>query len=158
ASTATVRLTSKAGTNGWHGTASFFGRGNQWSALPSTFERSGAAPSFDRSQYSGALGGPIVKDRAFWFGSFEYLRQHSLLQSGERDLGARTIRNRLSATPLTSTLGLLRADWVLSDRDRMTALYAAERSDGSDLPPLRRPLASASQRQRFNEEFDQGLL
>jgi outer membrane receptor protein involved in Fe transport len=157
-STATVRLTSKAGTNGWHGTASFFRRGNQWSALPSTFERRGAAPSFDRSQYSGALGGPIVKDRAFWFGSFEYLRQHSLLQSGERDLGARTIQNRLSATPLTSTLGLLRADWSLSNRDRLTMLYAAERSDGSDLPPLRRPLASASQRQRFNEEFDQGLL
>jgi hypothetical protein len=155
---AAVQLATKAGSNAWHGTASFFRRGNQWSALPATFERGGDAPSFDRSQYSGGLGGPIVKDHAFWFGSFEYLRQRSLLQAGERDLDARTIRNKLSVTPLTSTLGLLRADWSLSSRDRLALLYAAERSEGSDLPALWRPLASASQRQRFNEEFDQGLL
>src|SRR5262249_2581774 len=122
---AAVQLATKAGSNAWHGTASFFRRGNQWSALPATFERGGDAPYFGRSQYSGALGGPIVKDHAFWFGSFEYLRQQSLLQAGERDLDAHTIRNKLSAIPLTSTLGLLRADWVLSDRDRLTALYAA---------------------------------
>jgi hypothetical protein len=155
---ADVQLTTKAGTNGLHGTASFFRRGNQWSALPATFERSGDVPSFGRSQYSGAMGGPIVKDKAFWFGSFEHLRQRSLLQSGERDPDARAIRNKLSATPLTSTLGLLRADWVLSDRGRLAGLYAAERSDGADLPALQRPLASSSQRQRFNEQFDQGSL
>src|SRR5262249_47645269 len=34
----------------------------------------------------------------------------------------------------------------------------AERSEGADLPALQRPLAAASQRQRFNEEFDQGML
>ena len=157
-SDAAVQLNTKAGSNTWHGTASFFRRGNQWSALPATFDRSGDVPSFGRSQYSGALGGPIVKDHAFWFGSFEFLRQRSLLQSGERDIDARATRNKLGATPLDSTLGLLRADWVLSDRDRLSALYAAERSDGAELPALQRPLASASQRQHFNEEFDQGSL
>lgn len=155
---AAVRLTTKAGSNAWHGATSFYRRGSQLSALPATFDRRGAVPSFGRSQYSGSLGGPIVKDHAFWFGSFEYLRQRSLLQSGERDLGSRSIRNRLSATPLNSTLGLLRADWAVSDRDRLTALYAVERSEGVDLPALQRPLASGSQRQRFGEEFDQGSL
>ena len=155
---AAVQLTTKAGSNAWHGAASFFRRGVQLSALPATFDRGGDAPSFGRSQYSGALGGPIVKDKAFWFGSFEYLRQRSLLQAGDRDPGARAIRNKLGATPLDSMLGLLRTDWVLSERDRLTALYAAERSDGADLPALQRPLASASQRQRFNEEFDLGAL
>jgi outer membrane receptor protein involved in Fe transport len=155
---ASVRLVTKAGSNAWHGSASFFHRGSQWSALPATFERGGDVPSFGRSQYSGALGGPIVRDHFFWFGSFEYSRQRSPLQAGERDLDARTIRNKLSVAPLTSTLGLLRADWSLSDRDRLAMLYSGERSDGSDLPALQRPLASASQRQRFNEEFDQGML
>src|SRR5262249_36808895 len=97
---AAVRLTTKSGSNAWSGSASFSRRGDQLSALPATFERGGAAPSFDRAQFSGAIGGPIVKDRAFWFGSFEQLRQRSLLQAGERDLGARTIRNKLSAIPL----------------------------------------------------------
>ncbi|HKQ79274.1 MAG TPA: hypothetical protein VJ810_36605 [Blastocatellia bacterium] len=157
-STATIQLATKAGTHGWHGTASFFRRGDQWSALPATFERNGTVPSFGRSQSAGALGGPIFKDRAFWFGSFESLRQHSLLQAGERDLEAQRIRNGLSATPLTSTLGLLRADMVISDRDRLEMLYAAERSDGADLPAMQRSLASASQRQRFDEEFNLGAL
>jgi outer membrane receptor protein involved in Fe transport len=157
-SDATVKLTTRAGTNAWHGGASFFHRGDQWSAPPATFERDTEVPSFNRSQYSGSLGGPIVEDHAFWFGSFEYLRQRSLLQTGERDLDARTIRNKLSATPLASTLGLLRADWKPSDRDQLAIIYAAERSEGADLPALQRPLAAASQRQRFNEEFDQGLL
>lgn len=75
-----------------------------------------------------------------------------------RSNGARAIRNKLSAIPLASTLGLLRADWGVSDRDQLAIVYAAERSEGDDLPALQRTLASASQRQRFNEEFDQGLL
>src|SRR5262245_4271486 len=64
---ASVRLVTKAGSNAWHGSASFFHRGDQWSALPATFERGGDVPSFGRSQYSGALGGPIVRDHIFWF-------------------------------------------------------------------------------------------
>ncbi|HEY8462342.1 MAG TPA: hypothetical protein VIM99_18285 [Blastocatellia bacterium] len=153
-----VKLAARAGTNDWHGAASYFHRGNQWSAPPATSERGGDVPSFGRSQYSGSLGGPIVRDKVFWFGSFEYLRQNSLLQAGERDLDTRRIRNKLSVAPLTSTLGLLRADWQPSAYDRLMALYFSERSDGSDLPALQRPLASTSQRQRFNEEFDQSAL
>src|SRR5262249_23573248 len=155
---AAVRLTTKSGSNAWSGSASFSRRGDQLSALPATFERGGAAPSFDRAQFSGAIGGPIAKDRAFWFGSFEHLRQRSLLQAGERDPRPHPIRNKLSAIPLASTRGLLRADWRVSDRGQLAILYAAERSEGDDLPALQRALASASQRQRFNEEFDQGLL
>lgn len=155
---AAVQLTSKAGTNAWRGTASFFRRGQQWSALPATFERNAAAPSFNRAQYAGTLGGPLVRDRAFWFGSFEYLQQNSLLQVGERDSVRRAIKNALTTVPLATTLGLLRADWRISDRDNLTLLYAAERSAGDDLPVPQRALAAASQRQYFNEEFDQGWL
>ena len=157
-STAAIRLGPQTGTGDWHGTASFFHRGDRWSARPATFDRSQAAPSFDRSQSSGALGGPVVKGSLFWFGSFEYWRQHSPLPTGERDLNARTIRNGLSATPQTSTLGLLRVDWALSHQNRLGLLYTTERSEGAELPALQRPLASASQRQRFDEEFDLGSL
>jgi outer membrane receptor protein involved in Fe transport len=155
---AIMQLTSDSGTNEWHGTASFFRRGNHWSALPATFAGGGEAPSFDRAQFSGGLGGPLVRDRAFWFASFEYLKQNSLLQAGERDFSTRKIQNRLSATPLTSTLGLFRTDWRISDRDSLAILYAGERSEGDDLPALQRTLTAGSQRQHFNEEFDQGLL
>jgi outer membrane receptor protein involved in Fe transport len=158
AASAAVQLVSKAGTNSWRGTASFFRRGDELSAMPVTYDRNGAAPSFGRWQYSGALGGPVIRDRIFWFGSFEYLQQNSLLQAGERDTVARAIRNGLTTVPLASRLGLARADWNISDRDNLTILYAAERSEGDDLSTLQRTLASASQRQHFNETFDQGWL
>src|SRR5262245_36352838 len=154
----TNQLTTKSGTNTWHGTATFSHRGNYWSALPGGFNRDDDLPSFGRTQFSGALGGPLVRDKAFWFASFEHLQQHSLLQAGERDLASHIIRNKLSVTPLVSTLGLLRTDWVISDRGHLEILYAGERSRGDDLPALQRTLASASQRQHFNEQFDQGLL
>src|SRR5262249_58135664 len=94
---AAVRLTTKSGSNAWSGSASFSRRGDQLSALPATFERGGAAPSFDRAQFSGAIGGPIAKDRAFWFGSVEHFRQRSLFPARERHLRAHTHPNQLSA-------------------------------------------------------------
>lgn len=153
-----IHLKSKAGANAWHGAASFFRRGGEWSGLPATARREEAAPGFGRSQFGGALGGPIARDRAFWFASFEPVRQTSLLQIGERDPATRSIRNRLGAAPLATTLALVRGDWRISDRDNLSITYNSERSDGEDLPPLQRTLADAGQRQQFKEAFDQGLV
>ncbi|MGA2644025.1 MAG: carboxypeptidase regulatory-like domain-containing protein [Candidatus Sulfotelmatobacter sp.] len=63
-SSGSVNVTTKSGTNGIHGEA--FGQFRDyrvgWAALPG-----GASPYSQRSQYGGDLGGPIIKNKAFFF-------------------------------------------------------------------------------------------
>ncbi|HEU4795146.1 MAG TPA: carboxypeptidase regulatory-like domain-containing protein, partial [Pyrinomonadaceae bacterium] len=67
-----VNVVTKSGGNELHGSGSIYFRHRELQALPATFDRSlGQTPPFDRQQYSFALGGPIKKERAWFFGSFE---------------------------------------------------------------------------------------
>ena len=69
---AQVSLVTKSGTNDWHGTAFEFYRTSAFSA--NNFFNNAAGVSrapLIRHTFGGALGGPIVKDRAFFFYSFE---------------------------------------------------------------------------------------
>jgi hypothetical protein len=64
----------KSGTNQLHGDAFGFFRNSALDAR-NFFDAPGGVPPFHRNQYGGSLGGPIVKDRTFFFGSFEGLNQ-----------------------------------------------------------------------------------
>ena len=71
-----VNAVSKSGTNAFHGDAYEFLRN---SALDSNdFFDVGAGnpkPTFRRNQFGGSLGGPIIKDKTFFFVDYEGLRQ-----------------------------------------------------------------------------------
>jgi hypothetical protein len=65
---AMVNLVLRSGTNQLHGTAWEFIRNDKLDAL-NHFATS--QTQFQRNQFGGQLGGPIVKDKMFLFGSFE---------------------------------------------------------------------------------------
>jgi hypothetical protein len=72
---AQINLVSKTGTNNWHGALfewnrSALGVANDW------FNNRDKVPQANlvRNTFGGAVGGPIVKDKAFFFYSFEGLR------------------------------------------------------------------------------------
>ena len=67
-----VSLVTKAGTNQIHGEAFEFVRNNAFDA--SNYFESHAAP-FHRNQFGVAVGGPILKNRLFFFGHYEGRRQ-----------------------------------------------------------------------------------
>ncbi|MFZ1139630.1 MAG: carboxypeptidase regulatory-like domain-containing protein [Candidatus Sulfotelmatobacter sp.] len=71
-SSGSVNVTTKSGTNAIHGEA--FGQFRDSSvgaaALPG-----GASPPFQRSQYGADLGGPIIKNKLFFFGDGERTKQ-----------------------------------------------------------------------------------
>ncbi len=67
-----VNMVSKSGTNNLHGTAYEFLRNSALDAR-NFFDRD--KPAFKRNQFGGSLGGPIRKDKAFFFGNYEGLRQ-----------------------------------------------------------------------------------
>ena len=81
-SSGSVNVTTKSGTNGIHGEA--FGQFRDyragWAALPG-----GANPYSQRSQYGADLGGPIIKNKLFFFGD-----------------GERTVQNTQTPVPISA--------------------------------------------------------
>src|SRR5215471_8118911 len=70
----TVNLVTKSGTNAIHGTAYFYERNEAYSAASPFFISSATqpnAPKLRNLNYGGSVGGPIIKDRAFYFLTFE---------------------------------------------------------------------------------------
>lgn len=67
-----INVVSKSGTNQWHGLASAFHRN---SALDSPDVSGATAPFLIRWDPSANLGGPLIKDRVFFFGSIERIRE-----------------------------------------------------------------------------------
>jgi hypothetical protein len=70
-----VTVVTKAGANQFHGEAFEFIRNSAVDAR-NYFDPAGAAPApFRRNQFGGAAGGPILRNRAFFFGHYEGRRQ-----------------------------------------------------------------------------------
>jgi len=64
----------RSGTNDLHGSAYYFARNSVFDAAP-YFVPSTGKPDFERNQYGGTLGGPIKKNKMFFFANYEGLRQ-----------------------------------------------------------------------------------
>ncbi len=68
-----INVVTKSGTNGFHGDAWEFYRN---SALDSRyFFNNGAQPAFHRNQYGATIGGPIRKNKTYFFAYYEGLKQ-----------------------------------------------------------------------------------
>ncbi len=78
ASSGIITATTKSGGNRWEGSAFFYGQGKGLigtDSLPCTTGPSGCTPqpkpAYKRYQAGASLGGPIVRDRLFFFGAYE---------------------------------------------------------------------------------------
>src|SRR5271169_7233369 len=73
-----VVITTKHGTNEWHGNAAFYERAAD---LNARFPIENPAPNpkqpFSRQNYVGTIGGPIIKDKLWSFTSFEYVHENA---------------------------------------------------------------------------------
>jgi outer membrane receptor protein involved in Fe transport len=76
ASGAIVNVITKSGGNDLHGLASLFFRNNVFDSSNSLDVNQTEAPFLQRWDYSLALGGPIIKDKVFFFGSAERIREN----------------------------------------------------------------------------------
>jgi hypothetical protein len=105
---AQVNLVSKTGTNNWHGALfewnrSALGVANDW------FNNRDNVPQANlvRNTFGGAVGGPIVKDKAFFFYSFEGMRlstSNSVVREVPlANLGQGTIRYSYCVDPACAT-------------------------------------------------------
>ncbi|HEV2178138.1 MAG TPA: carboxypeptidase regulatory-like domain-containing protein [Terriglobia bacterium] len=71
---AVVNIVTKSGTNDLHGSAIEYFRNNALDAR-NFFNSTGPQAPFHNNQFGGSLGGPIVKDKTFFFGDYEGQRE-----------------------------------------------------------------------------------
>src|SRR6267142_792926 len=137
---ASVVITTKAGTNFWHGSGSFYGRA---SGLNARFPIDNPAPDpkqpFSRQNYVGTVGGPVVKDKLWFFSSFEFVHEDAsiayspasqaefnalaqLAAAGAINDGIRGVNSIAVPSsvpvPFREYLGNARLDWAQSDKSR----------------------------------------
>lgn len=72
---ATINVAYASGTNRFKGSAWEFLRDTALNATGFFQPPGGEKPPLERNQFGGVFGGPIVKNRAFFFGDYEGLRQ-----------------------------------------------------------------------------------
>jgi hypothetical protein len=73
-----VQLVTPRGSNAFHGSAFIYNRNSELSA--NTFFNNAsdvARPFLNRNQFGGRIGGPVVKEKLFFFFSYEGFRQRS---------------------------------------------------------------------------------
>jgi hypothetical protein len=108
-STGQVLVSTQSGTNAIHGNAFY----NFQDARAGAADVGGIQAPFQRNQFGGYVGGPIIKDKLFFFGGVERIKQ------SEQDvaLGASPVFNSILAqfplvpAPFRDTFSLARLDY-----------------------------------------------
>jgi hypothetical protein len=140
-----VVITTKRGANDWHGDAAFYERAAQLNArfpienpaetcIDGTCAQNPKQP-FSRQNYVGTLGGPIVKNKVWFFTSFENVHENASIAYSPastqqfKALSVIAAQGLISGVPAISTpatvpipfrdyIGSVRFDWAESARSQ----------------------------------------
>jgi hypothetical protein len=97
-------LVTKTGTNNWHGSGEEYAQNKNFNSLDNLTKSailSGSLPGkpdYDNNRFGGTLGGPIIKDKFFAFGAYEYTTLHGA--------GSPTVLEAPTASGLASLQGM----------------------------------------------------
>ena len=126
-----VNIVSKSGSNDFRGNAFMFYRDDKFAAFPalSRLDAANGIPAaaqtdripFDREQFGGTLGGPILKNKLFFFTSYERNNQDG---SSLRNPGLAPTFAGFSANPFDETLFTGKVDWVVNDKSSAFFRYS----------------------------------
>src|SRR5215472_1925324 len=134
-----VNAVSRSGTNSFHGSAYEFLRNSKVDAA-NFFENAGGLPKspFRKNQFGGAIGGPIIKSRTFFFADYEGIRQ------------SKGIPSFISVPSPNARNGILSTGNVTVSQAaaKYLALYPVPAACGSDVCPF-----TFSGQQIINENF-----
>ncbi len=120
-----VNVTMKSGSNDLHGSLFEFFRHDKIQATPFFQPVGGGKPQFRRNQFGATLGGPIVRNRTFFFGSWQASRAQSTAPAfatvpsadqREGRFGSRPMFDPNTYNPLTGSRMLFDNNIILPNR------------------------------------------
>jgi len=132
-----VNVVTKSGSNDPHGGAYYYYRNKSWTDDQFVPPKNGAGQVISqdgqkRENWGGTIGGPIVKDKAFFFGSFDKLNTNipiaiSLVQSAPASLDV--------TVPVTHDEKLFfgKVDIAASPSQRLNLSYRYDKRDDANL-------------------------
>lgn len=125
----------KTGSNTWHGSVNYF---FQNEGLVSENKHS-PEQKFDTFDTAVTLGGPILKDRAWFFASYRRLVRNDDVTSLDTNAFLRTVKS-------TQNQGYAKATWAPTDKDTISATFL---NDPTDITGRReRDITNARDRRR----------
>jgi len=121
---AQVNVVTRNGTNNFHGDIWEFYRGNALEPLSLQSRRSGltSSPRLVDNQFGGDIGGPIIKDKTFFFGLIQGNLQRSPKPFGLVTIPTAAGLASLSGVPLRSASGSITAQSAESRQTMVDAL------------------------------------
>ncbi len=143
---AVVNAITKSGTNNFHGTVSFLYDTTADDALTSSQSRDpenvkrGRAPSGTENIYSATIGGPVLKNRTFFFGAYQQDRQRS---SSQAQL----------TTPTAAGRSALRALFPSGANANVDLLLSATQNAVANTSPFNQALGTVNGVNRGDIEF-----
>jgi len=135
-----LNVITKSGTNGIHGDAHYYTRGRNLTANTFFYNQSpgneGHRPPFHKYEGGGTLGGPIIKNRTFFFLAYEQVRQGVPLTLTP---GGRTVT---LSQPTKELLMSAKIDHQLTKNNQLTARYNVQRDLQDNLLVQIAPIAT----------------
>jgi len=129
-STGSVNVISKSGTNEFHGNGYIYARSNKWAAFPSLgrLDAANGIPAsaqatsipFDRQQYGGTLGGPIKRDKLFFFFNYEGNNQDGSALHNPTEAPSFA---GFTPNPFDEKLLTAKIDWAVSGKTNVNTRY-----------------------------------
>ncbi|MGB0034959.1 MAG: carboxypeptidase regulatory-like domain-containing protein, partial [Candidatus Acidiferrales bacterium] len=136
---AVVNVISKSGTNQYHGTGFGLFQNSGLNAKPFT-AGDNPNPKFHRYQYGGSVGGPVMRDKLFFFGAFEQKREPGNVPVAPDAISNLTTLSNSAApfntwtSPVSSVpfpyiddLVTIKLDWKITDKQSAYARYGREK-------------------------------
>jgi hypothetical protein len=131
-----VNAITRSGTNTLHGSAYEFLRNSKLDAA--NFFEAGQRSPFKRNQFGGAIGGPVIKNRTFFFADYEGIRQSKGIANKDNLPSANARKGMLQSGTVT----------VTQAAQAYLVLYPTPPDCGGDVCPL-----IFSAQQIINENF-----
>jgi hypothetical protein len=126
-----VNIATRGGTNNFHGSAFFFDRDHDFSAYPylARDPNEPASPFFARRQTGFEIGGPIKKDKLFFFSALEHTNQVGVYSAVPNDPLFAQFAS-YAASPFHENEINERIDWLINSKHTASLRYSHDGNNG----------------------------